>query len=137
MYTVWNSCWWCVAVAGIDRSNVSLTSSDWVGVVVKQQTFESSCSTVVVGDITTEVVFHWLVTQKIDNLQEEKYGDTCLKVNRELSGSAKIMFQKIPDYIKYLDRWEKKFGFEGDLNIVTLPNLREGEDKSNVQSESS
>ena len=64
-------------------------------------------------------------------------GNTCFKANRELSGSAKIMFQKNPDNINYLDRWEKKFGFEGDLNIVTLPNPREGEDKSNVQSKSS
>jgi len=37
------------------------------------------------------------------------------------------MFHKNPDNIKYLYRWEKKFGFEGDLNIVKLPNPRVGE----------
>jgi len=31
----------------------------------------------------------------------------------------------------------KEIWFEGDLNMVILPNPREGEDKSNVQSKSS
>ena len=33
------------------------------------------------------------------------------------------MIQRNPDSIKYLDRWEKKFGFEGDLNIVKCAEL--------------
>jgi len=39
------------------------------------------------------------------------------KATRELSRSAEYMFQQNPDNIKYLDRWEKKFGFEGNLNV--------------------
>jgi len=53
-------------------------------------------------------------------------GNTCFKAIRELSGSAKHRFQKNPDNIKYLDRWEKTFGFEGDLNIGKPPNPRAG-----------
>ena len=46
---------------------------------------------------------HWLATEGIEN--------------EDLGRNVKYMFQRDPDNIKYLDRWEKKFGFEGNLSV--------------------
>ena len=50
-------------------------------------------------------------------------GKTCFNANRDLSRNVKYMFQRDPDNIKYLDRWEEKFCFEGNLSVEDCTKL--------------